>query len=336
MTELLTVEAAEALVTDTLARCRTGERQAAAVARALVGAELVGQSGHGLHRLPAYAAQAAVGKVDGHAVPEMTEHRPGCLAIDAAHGFAYPALELALAELPTRARANGIAAAGIGRSHHAGVTGLSVEALAEVGFVALLFANAPATMAAAGGSRPRLGTDPIAIAAPMTGAGDGAAPIVVDLALSQVARGKVIAAAQAGKEIPETWALDSAGRPTTDPEAALAGTMQPLGGAKGAALALMVEVLAAGLTGSRFAPEASAFTDAEGSPPGTGQLIVAIDPEAFGADGAGRIAALAGLLEDEPGVRLPGRRRQALRAERRATGIPVAPGLLETIAAVGR
>ncbi len=329
MTEVLTVEAAEALVVDTLLACRTGRAQAEAVARALVGAELVGQPGHGLRRLPAYAAQAAAGKVDGHAEPRVERVRPGCLAIDAGFGFAYPALERAVAEVPPLAAAQGIAAAGLRRSHHAGVTGLPVEALAEAGLVALLLANTPAAIAPAGGRRGLLGTNPVAFAAPVA----GERPIVVDLSLSQVARGRVMAAAQAGAPIPEDWALDAEGRPTADPVAALAGTMQPLGGPKGAALALVVELLAAALTGGRLAAEASSFLDAEGPPPGTGQLLIAIDPAAFGADGAARIAVLAAMLEAEPGARLPGRRRQALRAERRAAGIPVDGALLAAIAA---
>ena len=262
----LSVEEARALVVETLVRCNTSRENAAHVAEALVEAELAGQSGHGLRRLPSYAAQALSGKVDGHARPTAERLRPGLLGVDAAHGFAFPALALACAHLPAMVTETGIAAAGIRRSHHAGVTGLVVERLARKGLVALMFANTPAASAPWGGRRPLFGTNPIAFAAPVA----GAEPVVVDLSLSAVARGRIMAAAQKGEPIPEGWAFDAEGRPITDPKAALAGTMAPAGGAKGAALALMVEVLAAGLTGANFASRASSFFTAEGPPPGTG------------------------------------------------------------------
>jgi len=330
MSTVLSPEAAHDLVVDALTRCGAGRAQARTVAAALVGAELTGQRGHGLARLPAYAEQVLAGKIDGRAEPVVTEPRPGTLAIDAGHGFAYPALERAVAALPAMARAQGIAMAGIRRSHHAGVSGLVVEALARDGLAALMLVNTPSAIAPWGGRRALLGTNPIAFAAPV----EGAEPVVIDLSVSQVARGKVMAAVQRGEAIPEGWALDSAGRPTTDPEAALAGTMVALGGAKGAALALMVEILAAGLTGARFAYEASSFLDADGAPPGTGQLLLGIDPAAFGSEAPARIAALAAAIESEGDARLPGRRRQSLRAG--AEGIAIDAELRARIEALGR
>lgn len=328
----LTLDAAETLVVNALTRSRTAPENARSVARALVGAELVGQNGHGLRRVAAYSAQAAAGKVDGLATPVAKRPRPGALAIDAAHGFAYPALDLAIAELPAMARAQGIAMAGIARSHHCGVAGLSVEALAEKGLVALMFANAPAAMAPWGGNTALFGTDPIAFAAPLP---EGA-PIVVDISLSKVARGKIMAAEQKGEDIPHGWALDRDGRPTTDAGAAMAGTMQPMGDAKGVALALMVELLAAGLTGSNFAFEASSLFNADGPPPGLGQMLIAIDPSAFGGPVAlTRFAAMAEAVGAVDGARLPGRRRQDSRARVRAEGIAIEEDLLASIRAIG-
>lgn len=332
MTVALPVEEARALVVRTLMRCNTSRENAGHVAEALVGAELVGQTGHGLRRLPAYAAQAAAGKVDGHAVPKAKRVRPGLLAVDAGHGFAYPALALAIEALPEMARAQGIAAAGIGRSHHAGVTGLFAEALAGGGLVGLVLTNGPAAIAPWGGKRGLFGTNPVAFAAPVP----GAAPLVIDLSVSRVARGRIMAAAQKGEPIPEGWALDAEGRPTSDPKAALEGTMVPLGEAKGAALALMVEVLAAGLTGANYGWEASSFFDAEGPPPGTGQFLMAIDPGAMHGAALQRIGALAAAVEGEGDARLPGRRRQALRARLTAEGIPLDAALAAEIDAVGR
>ena len=314
----LSLAAAEDVVTRILAASRTKEANARSVARALVAAEADGLSGHGLFRVASYAAQARCGKVDGHAQPAATQPAPAVLAVDAAHGFAYPALDLAVARLPALARAQGIAAAAIGRSHHCGAMGLVVERLAEAGLVAFMVANTPGAIAPWGGRRALFGTNPIACAFPR----EGLPPVVIDLSLSKVARGQILAARTRGEPIPEGWAVDSAGQPTTDPDAALAGTMLPLGDAKGAALALMVEALAAGLTGASFAADASSFLDTAGGPPATGQLLLAMAPAAMGGSVA-HMGALFAAVEAEPGARLPGARRLALRSRARAAGIAV-------------
>ena len=328
---VLTLDQAQQLAVQALTRCRTSAENALAVARALVAAEADGLKGHGLSRVPSYAAQARAGKVDGFATPSLARPRPGVIAIDAANGFAYPALDAAVSALPDIARAAGVAAASIRRSHHCGAAGHPVERLAEQGLAALMFANTPGAIAPWGGSRGVFGTNPIAFGCPLS----DRPPIVVDLSLSKVARGNILAAKQRGDSIPAGWALDSAGRPTTDPDAALAGTMLPLGDAKGTALALAVELLAAGLTGANFAAEASSFLDAEGPPPGTGQLIVAFDIIAFAGPGAlARFAALAASIESQQGARLPGARRLAARRKAQAEGMEVTDALLAEIAAL--
>jgi (2R)-3-sulfolactate dehydrogenase (NADP+) len=227
------------------------------------------------------------------------------------------------------ARELGIGAAAIRRSHHVGVAGHSVEKLAKEGMMAMMFANAPAAMAPWGGTRAVFGTDPVAFACPLP----DAAPIVVDLSLSKVARGHILTAIQKGESIPEGWALDVDGKPTTDAKAGLAGTMVPLGDAKGTALALMVELLAAGLTGANFAQEASSFLDAEGPPPGTGQLLIAIDASAF-HNALPRFAAMAHAIEEQEGARLPGARRVAARKKAEREGLQVSDSLLAEITAL--
>ncbi|HZT24572.1 MAG TPA: Ldh family oxidoreductase [Pseudolabrys sp.] len=324
---VLTLTEAETLVVRTLTSCRTEEHNAESVARALVAAEADGQAGHGLSRLPTYAAQAKVGKVDGFAQPTLEWRRPAAARVDAKHGFAYPAIDLALDALPAAARQNGIAAAGITHSHHCGVLGHAVERLADQGLAALMFANTPAAIAPWGGARAVFGTNPIAFACPLPG---DKMPIVVDLSLSKVARGNILAAKQRGEAIPEGWALDTQGKPTIDPAAALAGTMLPLGDAKGTALALVVELLAAGLVGANFAAEASSFLDAKGPAPGTGQLLIAFDPTVFGSN-LDRFAALAAQIESQSGARLPGAKRLALRAKAVREGVIVSDGLLADI-----
>ncbi|SCB45490.1 Ldh family oxidoreductase [Rhizobium multihospitium] len=324
----LSLAEAETLIMEALQRNRVSAENARSVAVALVAAEAAGQGGHGLRRVPAYAGQAKVGKTDGFATPQLSRPFPAVLRIDAGNGYAYPALDLAVAELPAIAREQGIALAAISRSHHAGVMGLTVERFADQGLVALMVANAPASMAPWGGKTPVFGTNPIAFAAPLP----GDEPVVIDLALSKVARGKVMAARQQGASIPSDWAFDREGRPTTDAEEALAGTMIPAGDAKGAALALMVEILAAGLTGANYAFEASSLFDDRGAPPALGHTIIAINPAATSAaDTAERLALLAGEITHDPNVRLPGRRGQSSRRLARTEGIAVED---EVIAAI--
>ena len=240
----LSLNDAEALVTRALTASHTLETNAHLTARALVSAEADGQSGHGLVRVPSYAEQARVGKIDGFARPAISGSG-AARRIDAGTGFAYPAIELALESLAPLAREMGIASAGIYASHHCGQAGRHVERLAEQGLVAFAYANTPSAMAFHGGTRARLGTDPLAFAAPIPGRD----PLVIDMALSVVARSKIVAAKARGEPIPEGWAVDGDGQPATNADKALAGTLLPIGGAKGAALAMIVEILCGALAG---------------------------------------------------------------------------------------
>lgn len=319
------------LIRDALVRNNTSDKNAASVADALLAAELAGQGGHGLRRVCSYAAQAACGKVDGHAAASLTQHRPGSALVDAANGFAYPAIELARKWLRDVTVKQGIAIAGITRSHHCGVAGVVVEALARNNLVGLLFANTPAAIAPWGSKTPLFGTNPIAFSVPVAG-GD---PVTVDISLSRVARGKIMAANQRGEAIPQGWAFDADGAPTTNAKAALAGTMAPLGDAKGTVLALMVELMSAGLTGANYSYEQSPFLNAEGGPPGAGQALIAIDPDAFGVDGRARFATMAQMIGSSEGARLPGHRRQQLGRDLHRDGIPVDRDLLEEIRSIG-
>lgn len=324
MSERLSLAGAEDLVAAALVRSSVSQANARSVARALVAAEADGQGGHGLSRVLAYAAQARSGKVAGHARPRLEKVRGALLRVDACNGFAFPAIDAALDALAPLAREMGLAGAAITRSHHAGQLGAHVERLAEQGLVGLMVTNTPKAMAPWGGAAPLYGTNPIAFAAPC---GEGPA-LVIDMSLSRVARGKVMAAAQRGEAIPEGWALDAAGNPTTDPRAALAGTMVPAGEAKGAALALMVEILSATLTGANPSSAATSFFDAEGAPPGIGHLVLAIDPDAAASGFAARIAALLDSVLAEPGTRLPGTSRLARRQQAAAEGITIPDALL--------
>jgi (2R)-3-sulfolactate dehydrogenase (NADP+) len=314
----------EGLAARALQKCGASKANAAATAAALIAAEIDGQLGHGMARVPPYAAQLKAGKIAGHAVPDATRTRPGAFRIDAHGGFAYPALDLAISCLLSATKETGIAAATVFRSHHIGQAGRTVERLADQGLIALVASNTPQAMAFYGGTRPMLGTNPLAFAAPIR----GRAPLVIDLALSLVARSKIVAAQKSGAAIPMHWATDAQGLPTTDPEAALTGALLPAGGAKGAALALMVEILCGALAGAHFGWEASSFLDDRGPPPGIGQILIALDPAAFsGPAYFDRMAELLSEMAGEPGVRLPGDRRLAKRDATRTAGLELAPDL---------
>mgnify|MGYP001546583397 CR=1 FL=1 len=321
----LTIAEAEQRAAAALAANRCCPATAAIVARALVAAEVDGQYGHGLSRVASYAAQARMGKVDGFAAPQLEQVAPAAVRIDAAHGFAFPALEMAVAALPALARSEGIALAANPRSHHFGQAGRVVEQLAETGMLALMFGNSPKAMAFWGGREPRLGTNPIGFACPLP---EGP-PLVIDLALSTAARGKIVAAAKQGQPIPAGWALDGDGQPTTDPVAALQGSMLPIAGSKGAALALIVELLAAGIAGAHFGWEASSVLDDKGAAPDLGQTIIAIDAQRVSRGAfVQRAATLLQAFEEEPGARLPGTARLARRDAARHDGLLLAPTLL--------
>lgn len=317
----------ETLAARAFARSKTSDVNARSVARALVAAEADGLSSHGLSRLAAYCDQAIAGKVDGFATPKVTRTKPSVIAVDAASGFAFPALEVGFAAAIPAARETGLVAVAVGHSHHFGVAGHAVERLADAGLVGIALGNSPAAIAPWGGAKPLFGTNPIAFAWPRA----GRQPLVIDLSLSKVARGKIMVAAQKGEAIPEGWALDADGKPTTDAKAALAGAMIPMGDAKGAALVLMVELLAVALTGSNFGYEASSFFDAKGSPPHVGQMFLAFDPSAFATDTAARAEVLFQAMGSQAGVRLPGDRRFKLRDKAKADGVEVPDALLAEI-----
>ena len=318
-------EAARALVVAVFAAAGMPEDLAESAARALVEAERDGLASHGLARVPFYAAQMRTGKVVATARPRA-ERDGAVIRVDAGHGLAFAAIETGAEAARDVVHEQGVAVVAIGHSHHFGVAAQAVEPFARAGLIALAFANSPAAMAPWGGKRALYGTNPIAFACPRT-AGE---PLVIDLSLSQVARGKVMLAQKAGKPIPEGWALDGEGNPTTDAAAAMAGSMVPMGGAKGAALALMVELLTVGLTGSSYAWEASSLFDDKGPPPDLAHFVLVLDPARFAGDFTARAEAMVAAIEAEAGARLPGARRFAERASR-AERLEIAPDLLETL-----
>ncbi|MFZ4745056.1 MAG: Ldh family oxidoreductase [Limnohabitans sp.] len=319
------------LVAGELRRAGANADMADATAKALVLAEAQGLSSHGLSRVNQYATHLRNGRVNGDAVPVVVKRKGAALLVDAHEGLAFAACELAVGQAILAAKENGVAFAGVIRSHHCGVVVDHLRAVAQAGMVGIGFANSPAAMPAAGGLHPIFGTDPIAAIFPRR----NNLPLMIDLSLSEVARGKLMVAAKEGKSIPQGWALDAQGNPTTDPKAGLSGAMLPFGSRadaspKGAMLALMVELLVTAVIGANFGYEASSFFVDEGNRPGLGQAFIVIDPGALAGreQFLSRVEVLVGEMLKDEGVRLPGTRREELRLQALAGGVQVAEELL--------
>jgi (2R)-3-sulfolactate dehydrogenase (NADP+) len=329
MTDRLAPADLESLMRRALERAGATAAMAAATARALVAAELDGIPSHGASRIPQYCGHVANGRAAGGAVPRIAAERGGAVLVDAGGGLAFEACAVATREVADRARRVGVAFASVANSNHFGVAASHVEPLAEAGLVALAFGNSPGAMPMWGGKRAIFGTNPIAAAFPRR----AAAPLVIDLSLSEVARGKIMVAARDGKPIPPGWALDKDGNPTTDAKAALEGMMVPAGGAKGAMLALVVELLACALSGSAFGFESDSFFTDAGRPTRIGQAFLAIDPGALAGNEVflERVETLVAAMLADDGVRVPGDRRRANRERIAREGIAVPPELAARI-----
>jgi (2R)-3-sulfolactate dehydrogenase (NADP+) len=324
-----------ALAQRALASAGASPAMAAATARALVHAEAQGLASHGVSRVAQYAVHLKNGRADGNATPAVIGARGGAALVDARCGLAFPACALAVEEAIKRAREHGVSFVGVTNSHHFGVAADHLEPVAAAGMVGLAFGNSPSAMPAAGGRHPIFGTNPVAAVFPRK-QGDA---VAIDLSLSEAARGKVMVAAKEGRSIPQGWALDRDGKPTTDAKAALEGSMLAMGGTKGAMLAMIVELLACALTGAAMGFEADSFFSDEGNRPHIGQAFLVIDPDALAGRAAyfERIETLISEIQKDPGVRLPGARRRALADKATRDGIEIAAPLaqqLEKLAAL--
>ena len=297
---------------------------AQAAAGALVAAEMEGLTGHGLARVPLYCQHLRDGRADGKVKPKVVRKKGGACLVDANGGLAFLASALAVKEAVKRAKRHGIAFAGVTNSHHFGAAAYHLGPVAQAGLVGLAFTNSPAAINAWGGRKAFYGTNPVAAIFPRRNAD----PIVVDLSLTEVVRGKIMLHAKEGKPIPLGWAVDKDGNPTTDPKAALTGSLTAIGGVKGATLALMVEVLTVVLTGAAFSFENDSYFE-PGNKPRIGHAILAIDPDALvGAESYySRLEVMVSKMLADEGVRLPGARRQQAAIRARTEGIDIPDAL---------
>ena len=315
-----------------LVNAGASQASAESTARALVYADQQGTASHGVSRVPQYVGHMKAGRINGAATAVIAKEHGAVSIIDAADGLAFPACELAIQTAVNAAVTHGIGAASVTNSYHFGAAIYHLEAVAKAGMIGLAFSNSPAAIAPWGGSRPLFGTNPIAAIFPR----EGTDPLAIDLALSEVARGKLMVAAKDGKDIPLGWAIDAEGQPTTNPAKGLKGSMAPAGGVKGAMLALTVELLVTALSGARFGFEADSFFDVEGNKPRIGQLFLVINPGALGGANvfAERVETLVHAMLEDGGVRLPGARRYANASRALRDGIIIPDALLAQLQAL--
>lgn len=277
------------------------------VARAVRVAEGYGNRICGLYYLESYCQQLKSGRVKGDAEPQVSRPRPGAVVVDARLGFAQPAFSRGLPEAVRAARENGVASLAICHAHTCTSLGFFTEQIARAGLIALGMTNASPIVAPPGGKTRVIGTNPISFAAPDEA---GGVAMLFDQSTTTVALGKITMAKAAGEKIPEGWAVDADGNPTTDPEAALGGSLVSMGGYKGWGFGLMAELLAAGMTGSRAAPDIGPLKAPEGEAHDIGDYYLLIDPGMSGAF-HDRFARIAEMVAQDEGARMPGAGRQA-------------------------
>ena len=305
--------------------------QAGALARVIVAGERDACKSHGIYRIEGALRTVKAGKVKPDATPVLDRNEGSAIVkVDAAGGFANPAFELGMPVLADRARRLGIAALVINDCTHFSALWPEVEAVTGEGLAALVMCPSYATVAPTGGSKPLLGTNPFAFGWPRK----DASPYVFDFATSVAARGEIELHRRAGKPLPDGWAIDAEGRPTTDPEAALAGAMLPFGGHKGSAIGTMIELLAGVMIGDLTSPEVLDYLGTTTLAPFHGELIIALSPEAFAKGRPGDPFARAETLFEAivgGGARLPSQRRFAARKVSEAEGITLTAAEIEQL-----
>lgn len=308
-------------------------------AQCLVRADLRGVDSHGIIRLPGYLDRIERGLVNTR--PNLRPEKVAATSVhlDGDNGLGFVVATRATADAVSMAHEAGIGMVGVRRSTHFGMAANYVLQAVDAGCLALVFTNASRAMPPWGGREALLGTSPLAAGAPTT----GPHPFVLDMSAAVAARGKIRRAQRYGEDIPEGYALDAAGRPTTDPAAALdGGVVLPVGGPKGSGIAMLLDVLAGVLTGAAFAGDVGDQYKDYDRPQGVGHLFLAIRQDLFmpATEFQQRMATLVQRVEDNPPaegfteVLTPGELEQRNEEERRRTGIPYRAGDLRPLAAV--
>ncbi|MFS8980346.1 Ldh family oxidoreductase [Cupriavidus necator] len=332
MSETVQLSLAEVreLSLNVLQRNGYSEAHSEAIADVIVAGQRDDCQSHGLYRLLVCVQTIRHGKVDGHAVPELVDQAASIVRVDARFGNSLLAFQTGLPHFIQKARATGVAAMAINNCFHFSALWPEVEQLATEGLVAMAMTPSHSWVAPAGGTKPVFGTNPIAFAWPRP----GKTPFVFDFATSAIARGDIELHRRQGKALPEGWAIDADGNPTTDPVAALKGAMLTFGGHKGSALSAMIELMAGPLIGDMTSAESMDFDAGAGATPCHGELLLAFDPIAFLGDRASEDLQRAENLFEaitNQGARLPSERRYAARAESGVHGVEVPKALYDDV-----
>lgn len=332
---LIPIAEISALAAAALRASGASETMARVAAKCLVAADAQGLATHGVMRVPSYCGHLESGRANGAAVPCIVNEKPAACLIDAGNGLGFEPCEYAVGQAIERASQYGIGFAGVTNSHHCGALGILLEPVAASGMVGLAFSNASAAIMAWGGKRPLLGTNPVAAVFPRL----HAAPLIIDLSLTQVTRGQIMLAAKDGKPIPEGWGMDKDGNPTTDAQKILVGgSLYAVGGLKGTMLALAVELLCCALTGAALSHEVASMHTSDGPPLRLGQAFLAADPAALAGSDVyfERVETLIAAMLEDDGVRLPGDRRHALVARATKDGIEISADLEKQLRELAR
>lgn len=329
MTATITLSLDQALTLCREAALRAGAGAAAAdvLARASVDAEADGQPTVGFAHLVDYLESLEAGRIDGKAEPVLSRPAGAIILSDAKGGTAHLGFERAFDDLANTARQFGVAVFAQNNAFTAGSLSFFVGRLAEAGLVGFAATNGPALLAGSGGTKPVYCTNPLAFAAPVA----NGPPLIIDQASSATAFVNIRKAAQEGRDIPEGWALDAEGRPTTDAKAAVKGALLAFGGSRGANIALMVEVLAAGISGANWSLDAPGFTSGSQSP-GSGLFVLALAPNLIDPDFSQRMAAQVERLSGEYGVHIPGLAKVATRKRSERDGLVIPTALYNQLA----
>jgi len=330
----LSPTAARKLIFAALTGAGTAEKNAGYFADAILDTELSGLEGHGFYWLQYYCEHVQSGKVDGRAKPKIKKLSPVAFRVDAKRGFAHPAIEAGFAKLIPAAKKNGIAGMAVHNSYNAATLGYHTGYLARNGLLAFGFTNSTPAIAPVGGKKPVIGTNPLSFAVPGKG---GKIAFLIDQSSSAVPWTSVKLASDQKRAIPLGWALDANGKPTTDPDRGLAGSMAPAGGHKGFGQGLIVEVMCAALAGASRAPQMGSFMANDGKPIGCGQFFIAIDPDAFsGGAFARQVTALVKSITGQEGARMPNSRRTANQKRLAKEGLPIDRPLYERLKSFAR
>lgn len=321
----LTLEEALRLCVDAALRLGASEATALSLARSSVAAEARGKPNLGLFHFVDYLEAIASGRIDGKVEPVLSRPAPAIILSDARKGAAHPGFDRAFDDLAGAARDFGLALFAQRSSYTCGALGYFTERLAGKGLAAFAATNGPPLMAGSGGTKPVFCTNPLAFSAP-----SDSGIVTIDQASSATAFLNIRKAARAGRPIPQGWSVDAEGNPTTDAAAAMKGALLAFGGERGANIALMVEILSAGLTGANWSVDAPSFMSGSENP-GTGMIVIAIRPDVIDPDFSARLGRHLTRLETEFDVYVPGRRRGAAMEEVARRRIAISPELYERL-----